>query len=47
MLTEALLFAVAEAVFGYLLQETDLAGRVRAVPGADPGRRAFRAALAR
>ncbi|RMF30351.1 MAG: hypothetical protein D6759_12120, partial [Chloroflexi bacterium] len=47
MLTEALLSAVAEAVFGYLLQEAGLADRVRAVLGVDPERRAFQIALAR
>lgn len=47
MLPEALLSAVAEAVFGYLLQETDLADRVRAALGVDPERKAFQTALAR
>ncbi|MGB9777321.1 MAG: hypothetical protein ACPLYD_14805 [Anaerolineae bacterium] len=47
MLTEALLAAVAEAVFGYLLQESDLASQTRAALGLDPQRRAFQAALAR
>ncbi|MBC7226280.1 MAG: AAA family ATPase [Thermoflexales bacterium] len=47
MLTEALFSAIAEAVFGYLLQEAGLADRVRAVLGADPERRAFQTALAR
>lgn len=46
MLTEALLSAVAEAVFSYLLQEADLANRVRAVLGVDPERKAFKTALA-
>lgn len=36
MLTEALLSAVAEAVFGHLLQEANLADRVRAVLGVGP-----------
>ncbi|MFN3763022.1 MAG: hypothetical protein ACK4WK_07465 [Anaerolineae bacterium] len=44
---EALFSAVAEAVFGYLLQEAGLADRVRAVLGVDPQRRAFQAALTR
>lgn len=47
MLTEALLAAVAETVFGYLLQEAGLADRVRAVLGVDPERKAFQTALAR
>ncbi len=47
MLTEALFSAVAEAVFGYLLEESDLSGRVRAVLGVNPERRAFQTALAR
>lgn len=47
MLTEALLSAVAEAVFGYLLQEADLADRARAVLGLDPECKAFQTALAR
>ncbi len=46
MLPEALLSAVAEAVFGHLLQEAGPAERVRAVLGMDPERRAFRTALA-
>ena len=44
---EALFSAIAEAVFGYLLQESDLAERARAVLGLDPERRAFQTALAR
>ena len=44
---EALFSAVAEAVFGYLLQEAGLADRVRAVLGVDPERRAFQSALTR
>ncbi len=47
MLTEAFFSAVADAVFGYLLEEADLAERVRAVLGVDPERRAFQTALAR
>ncbi|MCS6845436.1 MAG: hypothetical protein NZ528_14115, partial [Caldilineales bacterium] len=47
MLTEALLAAVAEAVFGHLLKEAGLADRVRAVLGVDPERKAFQTALAR
>ncbi len=46
MSMESLLAAVAQAVFDYLLQETGLAERVRAVLGVDPERRAFRTALA-
>jgi hypothetical protein len=41
MLLEALFSAIAEAVFGYLLQESGLAERTRAVLGRDPQRRAF------
>jgi len=47
MLTEALLPVVAEAVFGWVLQEAGLAERVRVVLGIDPQRRAFQTALAR
>ncbi len=47
MLTEAFFSAVADAVFGYLLEEADLTERVRAVLGVDPERRAFQTALAR
>ncbi|WP_376790876.1 NB-ARC domain-containing protein [Thermoflexus sp.] len=47
MSIEPLLAAVAQAVFDYLLRETDLAERVRAVLGIDPQRRAFQTALAR
>jgi len=43
---EALFSAIAEAVFGYLLQESGLAERVRAVLGLDRERRAFQTALA-
>ena len=43
---EALFSAIAEAVFGYLLQESGLAERARAVLGLDPERRAFQTALA-
>lgn len=46
MSMESLLAAVAQAVLDYLLQETGLAERVRAVLGVDPERRAFRTALA-
>jgi hypothetical protein len=42
MLTEALFSAIAEAVFGYLLREADLADRARAALGLDPERRASR-----
>jgi hypothetical protein len=47
MLPEALFSAIAEAVFGYLLQESGLAERARAVLGRDPQRLAFQTALAR
>ncbi len=47
MLTEALLGAVAEAVFSYLLEQAGLAEKLRAVLGRDPQRLAFQAALAR
>jgi len=46
MSLEALFAAIAEAVFGYLLQ-SDLAKWARALLGLDPKRRAFRTALAR
>ena len=41
MVLVALFSAIAEAVFGYLLQESGLAERTRAVLGRDPQRRAF------
>ncbi|WP_152556117.1 AAA family ATPase, partial [Chloroflexus sp. MS-G] len=44
---EALFSAIAEAVFGYLLQESTLTERTRAALGLDPTRRAFQTALAR
>ncbi len=47
MLSEALFSAVAEAVFGHLLQKAGLAGRVCTVLGVDPQHRAFWTALAR
>jgi hypothetical protein len=47
MLLESLFSVIAEAVFGYLLQESGLAERARAVLGLDPQRRAFQTALAR
>jgi hypothetical protein len=47
MLLEPLFSVIAEAVFGYLLQESGLAERARAVLGLDPQRRAFQTALAR
>ena len=47
MLTEALLGAVAEAVFGYLLEQAGLAEKLRAVLGRDPQRLAFKIALGR
>jgi len=43
---EALFAAIAEAVFGYLLRESGLAERARAVLGLDLERRAFQIALA-
>jgi WD40 repeat protein len=43
---EALFSAIAEAVFGALLQERGLAERTRAALGLDPTRRAFQTALA-
>ena len=45
MSLEALFAAIAEAVFGYLLQ-SDLAKWARALLGLDPARRAFQTALA-
>ena len=47
MVLEALFSAIAEAVFGYLLQQSGLAERTRAVLGRDPQRLAFQTALAR
>ncbi|WP_299289039.1 NB-ARC domain-containing protein, partial [Thermoflexus sp.] len=47
MLLESLFSVIAEAVFGYLLQESGLAEQARAVLGLDPQRRAFQTALAR
>jgi len=47
MLTEALLGAVAEAVFGYLLEQAGLAEKLRAMLGRDPQRLAFKIALGR
>jgi hypothetical protein len=47
MSLEALFSAIAEAVFGYLLQQSGLAERTRAVRGRDPQRLAFQTALAR
>src|SRR4030067_78792 len=47
MLEEALLSAVTEAVFGYLLEQSGLAEKVRARLGRDPERLAFKIALAR
>jgi len=41
VLTEALLSAVAEAVFGWVIQEAGLAERVRAWLGREPARLAF------
>jgi hypothetical protein len=46
MVLETLVSAVAEAVFGYLLRESGLAERARAVLRLDPERRAFQTALA-
>ncbi|MDW8233435.1 MAG: hypothetical protein RMJ54_11690 [Roseiflexaceae bacterium] len=47
MLTEAVLAAIAEAVFSHLAQESGLTDRVRAVLGVDPQRRALQTALAK
>lgn len=47
MLTEAILSATVEAVFGYLLQESGLADRVRVWLGRDLQRLAFQVALTR
>jgi WD40 repeat protein len=47
MLLESLFSVIAEAVFGYLLRESGLAERARAVLGLDPQRRAFQTALVR
>ncbi|MGC9082556.1 MAG: hypothetical protein ACP5ME_05155 [Anaerolineae bacterium] len=44
---EPLFAAVAEALFGYLLRQSDLAGRAQAVLRLDPKRRAFQTALGR
>ncbi len=44
---EALLAAVAEAVFGYALEQSGVADRVRAVLKIDPKHKAFQVALAR
>jgi hypothetical protein len=46
MTLEPLFSAVAEAVFGAMLQESGLAERTRAALGLDPTRRAFQTALA-
>ncbi|WP_448546111.1 NB-ARC domain-containing protein, partial [Roseiflexus sp.] len=46
MLLEPLFAAIAETVFGALLQESGLAERIRAALGRDPTRRAFQTALA-
>jgi WD40 repeat protein len=46
MTMEPLFAALAEAVFGALLQESSLAERTRAALGLDPTRRAFQTALA-
>jgi hypothetical protein len=45
MLTEALLSAVTEAVFGYLLEESGLADKVKSWLGRDPQQLAFKIAL--
>ncbi len=45
--SEILFAAVADAVFSYLLEQSGLADRVRAVLKIDPQRKAFQAALAR
>jgi hypothetical protein len=47
MLTEALLSAVVEAVFGYVLQQSGLAEKVRGSLGRDLQRLAFKIALSR
>ncbi|MCS6840186.1 MAG: hypothetical protein NZ699_04150 [Roseiflexus sp.] len=47
MLTEAVLSAIAEAVFSHLAQESGLTNRVRAVLRVDPQRRALQTALAK
>ena len=47
MLTEVLLGAVAEAVFGHLLEQAGLAEKLRAALGRDPQRLAFQVALSR
>ncbi|MDW8373907.1 MAG: AAA family ATPase [Planctomycetota bacterium] len=47
MLTEAVLAAIAEAVFSHLVQESGLTDRVRAVLRVDPQRRALQTALAK
>ena len=46
-ISETLLAAVAEAVFGYALEQSGLADRVRAALKIDPKHKAFQAALAR
>lgn len=47
MLTGSLLSAIAEAVFGHLLQEADLVERARAILSTDPECKVFQTALAR
>lgn len=47
MLTEALIAAITEAVFGYLLEESGLADKARSWLGRDPQRLAFQVALAK
>ena len=47
MLTEALLAAITEAVFSFLLEKTGLTEKVQAWLGRDPQRLAFQVALAR
>src|SRR5712691_2755647 len=45
MLSETMLGAVADAVFGYLLGQTGIAEKIRSQLGRDPARLAFREAL--
>ena len=47
MLTEALLSAVVEATFGYVLDQTGLAEKIRASLGRGPQQLAFKIALSR
>ncbi|MFZ1709512.1 MAG: hypothetical protein WAW20_13080, partial [Anaerolineae bacterium] len=45
MLSEAIIGAIAEAVIGYALEQSELGDRVRAALGRDPVKRAYAKAL--